>query len=50
MDDELIKDLSVDTIQGIIRMLLNGATWLDIAAKYNVDSTQIGYIYKKLLL
>ncbi len=50
MDDKYVKDLSVDTIQGIVKMLLEGSTWLDIALKYDVDSSQIGYIYKKLLL
>jgi hypothetical protein len=49
-NDEVIKDLSAETIEGIVKMLLGGETWLDIAIKYDVDSTQIGYIYKKLLL
>ncbi len=50
VNDEVIKNLSAETIEGIVKMLLNGETWLDIALKYDVDSTQIGYIYKKLLL
>jgi hypothetical protein len=49
-DDNLIKDLSPETVQGIVKMLLEGATWLDIALKYDVDSAQIGYIYKRLLM
>jgi hypothetical protein len=49
-NDELIKDLTAETIEGIVKMLLRGETWLDIAIKYDVDSTQNGYIYKKLLL
>ncbi len=49
-NDEIIKNLSAETIEGIVKMLLSGETWLDIALKYDVDSTQIGYIYKKLLL
>jgi hypothetical protein len=49
-NDEVIKELSAETIEGIVKMLLGGETWLDIALKYNVDSAQIGYIYKKLLI
>ncbi len=49
-DEKIINDLSAETIQGIIKMLLDGATWLEIAVQYNVDSTQIGYLYKKLIL
>lgn len=50
VNDEVIKNLSAETIEGIVKMLLSGETWLEIALKYDVDSTQIGYIYKKLLL
>jgi hypothetical protein len=49
-NDEVIKELSAETIEGIVKMLLGGETWLEIALKYDVDSSQIGYIYKKLLL
>jgi hypothetical protein len=50
INDKIIKDLSLETIQGIVKMLLEGATWLEISLKYDVDSTQIGYIYKRLLI